>query len=108
MEGFPNNMGAPAQITAAQFAAKYNSKREVYRFVSVDCGAYVSSMETMTVWHLRDLAMGKKKMIKCNQVAHIELPHFEGLEVDKILNFARVWHQGPIMMYLPAVEHEIL
>ena len=30
-------------ITAAAFRAKYNSKREVFNFISVDCGVYLPS-----------------------------------------------------------------
>ena len=29
------------RITAKDFAAKYKSKREVYNFLSVDCGIYL-------------------------------------------------------------------
>ena len=29
------------QITAAQFAAKYKSKREVYNFLAIDCKIYL-------------------------------------------------------------------
>ena len=80
----------------------------MYRFVSVDCGAYVSSYETMTVWHLRDLASGQRKIIKCKDISHIEIPHFEGLAIEQILEFAKFWRQGGILLYLPKVEHEIL
>ena len=36
-------MDAPGKvkITAKDFAAKYKSKREVYNFLSVDCGIYL-------------------------------------------------------------------
>ena len=36
-------MLAPAKvkITAKEFAAKYRSKREVYNFLSVECGVYL-------------------------------------------------------------------
>ena len=108
MNGQNFNMNPPMQVTAQQFAAKFNSKREVYRFVAVDCGAYVSSMETMTVWHLRDLASKKRTMIKAKDISHIEVPQFEGLAIEQILDFAKSWRDGAIMMYLPAVHHEIL
>ena len=38
-------MSGPAKvkITAKDFAAKYKSKREVYNFLSVDCGIYLPS-----------------------------------------------------------------
>ena len=38
-------MQAPAKVkvTSKDFAAKYKSKREVYNFLSVDCGIYLPS-----------------------------------------------------------------
>jgi hypothetical protein len=38
-------MLAPAKvkITSKEFMAKYRSKREVYHFLSVDCGIYLPS-----------------------------------------------------------------
>ena len=32
---------AKVKITAKEFEAKYRSKREVYHFLSVDCGIYL-------------------------------------------------------------------
>ena len=37
------NGPAKVKITAKDFAAKYKSKREVYNFLSVDCGIYLPS-----------------------------------------------------------------
>ena len=36
-------MQAPSKVkvTAKDFAAKYKSKREIYNFISVDCGIYL-------------------------------------------------------------------
>lgn len=48
-------------ITAAEFRAKYNSKKECFNFLSVDCKAYLSSYETVTIYFLKDLIGGKKK-----------------------------------------------
>ena len=48
-------------ITAAEFRAKYNSKKECFFFLSVDCKAYLSSYETVTIYFLKELIAGKKK-----------------------------------------------
>ena len=45
------------------------------------------SYETVTVWHLRDLAMGVKKIIKCDKVKIISVPQFEGLSIREIFDF---------------------
>ena len=48
-------------IPAAEFKAKYNSKKECFYFLSVDCKAYLSSYETVTIYFLKDLIAGTKK-----------------------------------------------
>ena len=60
----------------------------MYRFVSVDCGAYLPAFEDVTIFHLRDLAGGKKKIIKNTEVKHISVPLFEGLKIELMLEFA--------------------
>ena len=60
----------------------------MYRFVSVDCGAYLPAFEDVTIFHLRDLAAGKKKIIKNTDVKHISVPLFEGLKIELMLEFA--------------------
>ena len=54
---------------------------EVYRFLSSEVKAYLPSYETVTVWHLRDLAMGVKRIIYSDRVKHIDVPQFEGLSI---------------------------
>ena len=61
---------------------------EVYRFLSSEVRAYLPSYETVTVSHLRDLAMGVKKIIRCKEVKVIDVPHFEGLAIKNIFAFA--------------------
>ena len=61
---------------------------EVYRFLSSEVKAYLPSYETVTVWHLRDLAMGVKRIIYSDRVKHIDVPQFEGLSIQDIFNFA--------------------
>ena len=53
-------------VTTAEFMAKYRSKPEVFRFLSFDVGAYLPPYGAVTVWHLRDLAGGKRKFIKAD------------------------------------------
>ena len=50
------------------------SSLEVYRFLSSEVKAYLPSYETVTVWHLRDLAMGVKRIIYSDRVKHIDVP----------------------------------
>ena len=62
---------------------------EVHRFLSSEVRAYLPSYETVTVWHLRDLAMGVKQIINCDNVKVIDVPQFEGLTIQDIFNFAQ-------------------
>ena len=42
----------------------------------------------MTVWHLRDLATGKKTIVKSGRVRVLNVPHFDGLSINDFLKFA--------------------
>ena len=48
-------------ITAAAFAAKYKSKREIYVFLTVEAGAFLPSYDTVTIYFLKDLIGGVKQ-----------------------------------------------
>ena len=63
----------------------------MYRFLSFDVGAYLPSYDTVTVWHLRDLAMGRKIIIKANEVRTIQVPHFEGLSIKIMLQHSKAF-----------------
>ena len=62
--------GNGPQITAAQFAAKAKSKREVYTLLVVDCKAYLPNIDTLTIYFLKDLISGEKKC-KCARIEPI-------------------------------------
>ena len=48
------------QIPAKEIGAKFRSKREIYRFLTAEVKCYLGDFETMTIWHLRDLAAGDR------------------------------------------------
>ena len=93
-------------LNPASFGAKYQSKREVYRFLSCDCGTYLSSYDTMTVWHMRDLVGNKRTRIKCKDVKTIQIPQFEGLTIDDLLAFGEQYPE--VMRALPSEKKEVL
>ena len=108
MEGANPNPQVPQRppvVTSAAFNAKFRSKQEVYRFLSFDCGAYLPSYQTVTIFHCRDLAAGKRRIIKAAAVKTIQIPHFEGLSTNTMLNHAVNW--PPVMMALPVEQREI-
>ena len=51
----------PMQITQKEFGAKFRSKRECYKFLTVDAKAYIDKYEHVTTYYLKDLISGSKK-----------------------------------------------
>ena len=76
------------KIPVAAFKAKMASKREIYRFLSCEVGVYLSSYETMTVWHLRDISSNKRTRILSKDVRIQNVPNFEGLAIKDMLKYA--------------------
>jgi len=68
-------------------------------------GVYVPHYDSVTVFHLRDLASGKRKKILAKDVKKIFIPQYEGLTVDTMLQNAKTFPQ--VMKCLPADEAEI-
>ena len=59
----------------------------------------------MTVWHLRDLASGKRTIVKCTAVKTLHIPFFEGLTVERML--AHAMKTPHVAKALPIEEKEI-
>ena len=58
--GNDNGNNGQVQITTAEFAAKFKSKREIYQLLTVDASAYLSSYESLTIYFLKSLISGEK------------------------------------------------
>ena len=52
----------PKNVLTASFSAKFSTKGEVWRFLSTEARIYIPPYPTITIWHLKDLASGKKKV----------------------------------------------
>ena len=50
------------QVTAAAFYSKFRSKREIYMFLTVDVKAYLCNCDNLTIYFLKDLVTGKRKL----------------------------------------------
>ena len=50
------------QIDQKIFSAKYSTKGEVFRFLATEAMIYLPSFDTVTIWHLKELASGTKKV----------------------------------------------
>ena len=49
-----------------EFTSKFKSKYEVYQLMYIDVGAYLPTSDCVTIYFLKDLAMGKKKCKSLN------------------------------------------
>jgi hypothetical protein len=49
------------RVTTKEFSTKFKSKREIYRFLTVDLAIYLPGLECVTTYFLKDLAQGVKK-----------------------------------------------
>ena len=72
----PNNPGpAPmTKISFKEFAAKYSSKREIYNFLAADAGVYLPPYDNVTIYFLKDMMAGKKKMLNTKRIRTIHIP----------------------------------
>ena len=70
------NVGAQqmAQVSSKEFSAKYNSKREIYNFLAADAGVYQPPYDNVTIYFLKELMGGKKKMLNTKRIRTIHIP----------------------------------
>jgi hypothetical protein len=61
-------------------------------------------METVTIFHLRDIAAGKRSMIKCEAVKIFQVPYYESLKIEAMLEMAENYPE--VMAALPELERE--
>ena len=59
---------------AKAFQAKFKSKYEVYRFLTLDARAYLPYHETVTIYFMKELMGGKKKILTTAKIRIIHVP----------------------------------
>ena len=96
------NQPQMAAVNAASFGAKYSSKPEVYRFLTSEVAIYLPPYKSVTVFHMRDIVGGKRRMIKQVDVRVIQVPFFEGLSIENMMNWAKTRSED-VMMVFPVV-----
>ena len=99
------------KVTAAEFAAKYKSKRECFNFLTVACKAYLSSYETVTIYFVKgkcppltvivcaDIIAGRRKYVRYDDVRYLYLPQYYNCSIKAILEQAA--HYPQVEPYLP-------
>ena len=93
------------KVTASSFASKFKDKREVYRFLSSEVHAYLPDYDNVTVWHLRDLASGKRTIIKSQNIKHLHVPQFEHLAIKDMMKYCGAIPK--VMKAFPSETREI-
>ena len=71
-----------------------------------DAGVYLSSYQTMTVFLMRDLVAGRRRLLRAADVKYINVPQFDGLSIEDMLDFARVRTEAPMDVF-PMVPREL-
>lgn len=100
-------------VNVQAFAAKYQSKRECYKFLTIQVEAYLPPYENVTIYFLKDVISGTKKCkypvqfcvdrspdIKAKQVRTIVIPSYEGLTLKDMDEHIFRHNQG-IFEYFP-------
>lgn len=80
-------------VNVSSFAAKYRSKREIYRFIAYECKVLVPSIETVTMAHLSDIISGRKMSVQLEQLRPINVPYYKGLTIEAILQWGSQFPQ---------------
>jgi len=62
MDGEENQEIQTLSVDQKIFSAKCGTKGEVYRFLATEAMVYLPSYDTVTIWHLKELASGVKKV----------------------------------------------
>ena len=84
-------------VTAAQFGARFRSKKEVFQFLTVELKAFLPAYNTVSIYFLKgkylllietlcaDIISGKKKYIHCSKIQYLYIPQYDTCSVKSIL-----------------------
>ena len=66
---------------------------------------YLPNEQHVTIFHLKDLAMGRRRRINCKDIRHIHVPQYEGLKISDLKQYAE--QHLDVMEALRQVDKEI-
>ena len=96
------------RINIKTFTSKFQTKNELWALMTQEVKAFCPPKDTVTAWHLRDMATGAKGILKCDQLKHLSVPQYkEVLSIEKILAWAKANHPEVVQRFFPSVEREI-
>ena len=91
-------------FTVSDLASKWRSKTELYNVLTREGDLYLPPIKDWTQKFIRSLMRGEKEYVRCNSVHVIKVPHYKGLKVRDIVNFART--KVDITSYLPVYDYD--
>ena len=74
MSQIPGGQPTNVNVSSKEFAAKYRSKREIFNFMATDVGIYLPPYDNVTIYFLKELMQGKKKMLRTTMIRTIHIP----------------------------------
>ena len=93
-------------VSSKSFSAKYRSKREIYNFLGTDVGVFLPPYDNITIYFLKELMGGQKKMLSTSNIRTIHIPQYEGLGVKDIRQYLDENHPE-VYHYLPEPSLEL-
>ena len=91
------------ELTVLDVAAKCRSKKELYSVLTTEGDLYLPPLADWNQNYLWGIWNGDKLYIKWSEVKVIKVPHFEGLQIKKILAFA--FEHFDVQQYIPDYEY---
>jgi hypothetical protein len=95
-------------ITAAAFAAKFKSKKEIYHLLAVEAKKYLPHVDTVTIYFLKEIINKTKRgkslpfiftrlLLAFNgaDIRHLHCPQYETLSTNLIIAWAKT--QSPLV-----------
>ena len=91
------------EISVNQIGIKCKSKKEVYNLLTTEGGYYLPPLADTHYKFISQILVGDKKALKWKDVKVCMVPHYKGLTIPEILQFAR--NHFAIDEFIPSYEY---
>ena len=81
---------------------------EIYRFLTSDAKIYLAPYECTTIYFLKEVSCRKKKLLKQSEMKTMQLPLYDGLFAEQLLDWAEQEQEGIALTAMPDKREEIL
>ena len=109
-----SNVSTAQRVTTKTAAAKMQTKREWYNFLTIDCDACIPGYDNVTMYFIRDLVSGERKckffrkifflnfwlvVFRNKKILSMTVPQYETLSMKKMME--KFGKQEDFLVYLP-------